>query len=55
MPVFQKKNILNISVVKKKANCYVLGDCVKYDQPKKLEDFGINVAPQAWLYVNEVE
>ena len=38
---------------KEKANCYVLGDCVKYDQPKKLEDFGINVAPQAWLYVRE--
>lgn len=36
---------------KEKANCYVLGDCVKYDQPKKLEDFGINVAPQAWFYV----
>lgn len=40
---------------KEKANCYVLGDCVKYDQPKKLEDFGINVAPQTWLYVDEAK
>ena len=38
---------------KEKANCYVLGDCIKYDQPKKLEDFGIKVAPQAWIYVKE--
>lgn len=40
---------------KEKANCYVLDDCVKYDQPKKLEDFGINVAPQALLYVDEAK
>ena len=40
---------------KEKANCYVLGDYVKYDHPKKLEDFGINVAPQTWLYVDEAK
>ena len=50
-----KEKYLEYFSGKEKANCYVLGDCVKYDQPKKLEDFGINVAPQAWLYVNEVE
>lgn len=37
----------------KNANCYVLGDCIKYNQPRKLEDFGAKVAPQSWLYVKE--
>lgn len=38
---------------KERANCYVLGDCIKYDQPRKLEEFGVKVAPQAWFYVRE--
>ena len=38
---------------KEKANCYVLGDYLKYAQPKELEDLGVNFAPQAWLYVKE--
>ena len=38
---------------KERANCYVLGDCIKYDQPRKLEEFGVKVAPQAWLYIRE--
>lgn len=38
---------------KEKANCYILGDYLKYAQPKELEDFGVNFAPQAWLYVKE--
>lgn len=35
------------------ANCFVLGDYVKYNQPRKLEDFGVKVAPQSWVYVKE--
>ena len=39
---------------KEKANCYVLGNYVKYEHPRKLEDFGINVAPQSWVYLKSV-
>ena len=39
---------------KEKANCYVLGDCVKYEHPRKLEEFGVNVAPQSWLYLKDM-
>lgn len=38
---------------KEKANCFVLGDFVKYNQPRKLEEFGVKAAPQSWVYVKE--
>ena len=45
-----KENFFDYFGDKRRTNCYILGDCVKYDQPKKLEDFGVKVAPQSWIY-----
>ena len=34
------------------AYAYVLGDTTKYDEPKELSDFGIEKAPQSFIYLN---
>lgn len=36
---------------RKRAFAFRLGDAMTYDAPRKLTDFGINQAPQSFLYI----
>lgn len=33
------------------AFAYKLGNIIKYDQPKKLEEIGVNYTPQSFIYI----
>ena len=35
------------------AYAYCLGDVVKYEFPKSLDDFGISIPPQSFIYLGE--
>ena len=35
------------------AYAYCLGEVIKYEQPKSLNDFGISNPPQSFIYVND--
>lgn len=38
---------------KKKAVAYRLGEVEKYSNPLSLKDFGLNFAPQSFVYINK--
>lgn len=35
-----------------KAYAFCLGECIKFESPKELSDYGINFTPQSFVYIN---